>query len=73
MEDESSEDLQIDADSEVELGELQDELAKLQPQIELARSSESAQEMQKSKCEWQKESAKERRHFRSSSENSGLN
>ena len=50
---ESSEDLQIDADSEVELGELQDELAKLQPLIELA-GSESAQEMQKSKCEWQK-------------------
>ena len=59
---ESSEDLQIDADSEVELGELQDELAKLQPLIELA-GSESAQEMQKSKCEWQKESAKERRQF----------
>jgi membrane-associated protease RseP (regulator of RpoE activity) len=59
---ESSEDLQIDADSEVELGELQDELAKLQPLIELA-GSESAQEMQKSKCEWQKESAKQRRQF----------
>ena len=62
LDNESSEDLQIDADSEVELGELQDELAKLQPLIELA-GSESAQEMQKSKCEWQKESAKERRQF----------
>jgi membrane-associated protease RseP (regulator of RpoE activity) len=70
LDDENSEDLEIDADSAVELGELQTEIAKLRPQIELAgqESRRSVQELRKSLCEQQKEfrheSAKQQRQFR---------
>jgi serine protease Do len=69
LDDESSEDLQIDADSEVELGELQDELAKLRPQIELAGEEfrTSVQDLGKSLCDQQKqfrqETAQQRKQF----------
>jgi len=58
LDDESSEDLEIDADSAVELGELQNEIAKLRPEIELVGEEvrSSAQELRKSLCEQQKES-----------------
>jgi membrane-associated protease RseP (regulator of RpoE activity) len=69
LDDESSEDLQIDADSEVELGELQDELAKLRPQAELAGKEvrTSVQDLRKSLCDQQKElrqeTAQQRKQF----------
>jgi serine protease Do len=61
LDDESSEDLEIDADSVVELGELQNEIAKLRPEIELAGEEvrNSMQELRKSLCEQQNESRQE--------------
>jgi PDZ domain-containing secreted protein len=69
LDDESSDDLMIDAESEVELGDLQTEIADLQPQIELAQEyRKSAEVAQKSLCDQQrqfkKESAKQRKEFR---------
>jgi serine protease Do len=57
LDDENSEDLEIDADSAVELGELKDEIAKLRPQLELVgeASRRSVQELRKSLCEQQRE------------------
>ena len=70
LEEESSDDLWIDADSQVELGELQNEIAKLRPQMELAAKGyhKSAEELRKSLCDQQKklreESLKQRTEFR---------
>jgi serine protease Do len=57
LDDENSEDLEIDADSAVELGELKNEIAKLRPQLELVgeASRRSVQELRKSLCEQQRE------------------
>jgi serine protease Do len=57
LEEESSDDLWIGADSRVELGELQNEIAKLRPQMELAAKDyrKSAEELRKSLCDQQKE------------------
>ena len=70
LEEESSDDLWIGADSQVELGELQNEIAKLRPQMELAAKDfrKSAEELRKSLCDQQKklreESSKQRTEFR---------
>ncbi len=70
LEEESSDDLWIDADSRVELGELQNEIAKLRPQMELAAKDyrKSAGELRKSLCDQQKkfreESSKQRTEIR---------
>ncbi len=70
LEEESSDDLWIDADSRVELGELQNEIAKLRPQMELAAKDyrKSAEELRKSLCDQQKklreESSKQRTEIR---------
>ncbi len=70
LEEESSDDLWIDADSRVELGELQNEIAKLRPQMELAAKDfhKSAEELRKSWCDQQKkfreESSKQRTEIR---------
>jgi hypothetical protein len=55
LEDESD-DLEIDAESQIELGKLQGEIAKLRPQIELAvqDARKSAKELSKSLCGQQK-------------------
>jgi len=70
LEEESSDDLWIDAESRVELGELQNEIAKLRPQMELAAKDfrKSAEELRKSWCDQQKkfreESLKQRTEMR---------
>jgi predicted metalloprotease with PDZ domain len=70
LDDENSEDLEIDADSAIEVGELQNEIAKLHPQIELAgqESRRTVQELRKSLCEQQREfrqqSATQQKKFR---------
>src|ERR1035441_753609 len=70
LEEESSDDLWIDAESRVELGELQNEIAKLRPQMELAAKDfrKSAVELRKSWCDQQKkfreESLKQRTEMR---------
>jgi membrane-associated protease RseP (regulator of RpoE activity) len=70
LEQESSEDTWSDAEPEVELGELQNEIARLRPQMELAVEDyrKSATELRKSSCDQQKkireEAMKQRRQFR---------
>lgn len=69
LDEESSDDLMIDAESQVELGDMQTEIANLQPQMELAEEyRKSPEEVQKSLCDqqkqFQKESAKQRKEFR---------
>jgi hypothetical protein len=67
---ESSDDLWIDADSRVELGELRNEIAKLRPQVRLAAEDyrKSAEELRKSLCGQQKklreDSSKQRTEIR---------
>jgi membrane-associated protease RseP (regulator of RpoE activity) len=55
-EEESSDDSIIDADSQVEVGELRDEIARLRPQMELAAENyrNSVKELRKSACDQQK-------------------
>jgi C-terminal processing protease CtpA/Prc len=55
-EEESSDDSIIDADSQVEVGELQNEIARLRPQMELAAENyrNSVKELRKSSCDQQK-------------------
>jgi serine protease Do len=70
MEEDSSDGNEIDAESRVELGRMQSELAKLKPQMELAARSyrRSAEEYRKTMCDQQKkireEAAKEREQLR---------
>jgi len=70
LEEESSDDIWIDAKSRVELGELRNELAKLRPQMELAAEDyrKSAEELRKSLLDQQKkfreESSKQRVELR---------
>ena len=70
LEQESSEDTWGEAEPQIELGELQNEIAKLRPQMELAAEDlrESATELRKSFCDQQKkfreESLKERKQAR---------
>jgi serine protease Do len=54
---ESSEDSEIDASTELELSQLQNEIAKLRPQLELAseEAKKSAAEVQKAWCDQQKQ------------------
>jgi hypothetical protein len=75
LEEESSYDLSIDADSRVELGELRNENAKLRPLALLAAEDyrKSAEELRKSLCDQQKkireESLKQRTEFRKQERN----
>jgi serine protease Do len=57
LEEESLEDLGLDSESRVELGKLQDELAKLRPQMELAAQSyrKSTGELRRSLCDQEKQ------------------
>jgi len=70
IEEESFDDSEIGAASQVELGRMQSELAKLKPQIELATESyrRSAEEYRKSMCDQQKkireEAVKQREQLR---------
>jgi serine protease Do len=70
LEEESSDDIWIDAESRLKLGELRNEIAKLRPQMELAAEDyrKSAEELRKSLCDQQKkireESSKQRVEFR---------
>jgi serine protease Do len=70
MEEESSDDSVIDAESTVEVGELQNEIARLRPQMELAaeRYRNSVRELRKSACDQQKkfrqDAEKQRELFR---------
>jgi C-terminal processing protease CtpA/Prc len=56
MEEESSDDSVIDAQSQVEVGKLQNEIARLRPQMELAAENyrNSLKELRKSSCDQQK-------------------
>ncbi|MFZ1141064.1 MAG: PDZ domain-containing protein [Candidatus Sulfotelmatobacter sp.] len=70
LQEESSDDSAIDADSQVEVGELRNEIARLRPQMELAAENyrKSARELRKSACDQQKkfreDAVKEREQFR---------
>ncbi len=70
LQEESSDDSAIDAESQVEVGELRNEIAGLRPQMELAAEGyrKSAEEFRKSMCDEQKkireEAAKQREQFR---------
>ncbi len=74
MEEESLDNQEIDMGANLQLGELQDELAKLRPQMELARQTarQYAEDARKSLCQQQKkltqESVKEREQFRKQEE-----
>lgn len=70
LQEESSDDSAIDADSQIEVGELRNEIARLRPQMELAAENyrKSARELRKSACDQQKkfreDAVKEREQFR---------
>ncbi|MFZ0864185.1 MAG: PDZ domain-containing protein [Candidatus Sulfotelmatobacter sp.] len=70
LQEESSDDSAIDADSQIEVGELRNEIARLRPQMELAAENyrKSARELRKSACDQQKkfreDAVKEREQFK---------
>jgi serine protease Do len=63
---ESMEEPELNADSEIELSQMQQQIAKLQPQVELAKESmrQVAEEMRKSWCDQQKKLKEEARKMK---------